>query len=126
MVTWQVCEKFNLALQCFHASFYWTQIHFVVPLVPSAMDDSALGFQSQGGFIITRSLLWLVHNNPQSHPQLLGPGLVPGPLTRETSTIRTSLERQFLCISIQYLHQTCRSYAFRDSPNPALFVITHL
>ena len=39
--------------------------------------DSAHGFQSQGGSIITHTLLWLVHNDPQSQLWIFRPG--PGP-----------------------------------------------
>ena len=59
----------------FLKSFGWAEVHFVGPLLPSVsdLDDSAQGFQSQGGFTVTCALLLLVHNNPESHLWLPGP-----------------------------------------------------
>ena len=50
-------------------------------------DDSAHGFQSQGGFIITCALLLLVHKDPQSHLWLPGLGIEPRFLAPEASMI---------------------------------------
>ena len=50
-------------------------------------DDSAHGFQSQGGSIITCILLSLVCNVPQSHLWLPGPGIEPRSLIPKASTI---------------------------------------
>ena len=48
-----------------------------------ALDDSAHEFKSQGGSIITCTLLLLALNDPQSHPWLVGLGIKPGSLTAE-------------------------------------------
>ena len=51
------------------------------------LDDSAHEFLSQGGLIITYTLLFLVLNDAQSHLWLPGLGIEPGLLTPEASTI---------------------------------------
>ena len=66
---WNLCPQFVYRLRILFIIkvFCWTEIHFVGPLVPSVSGDPAYGFQSQGRFMVACTLLWLVHNGPQSH-----------------------------------------------------------
>ena len=59
--------------------------HWWYPLFQT-LDDSAHEFQSEGGSIITGTLLSLALNDPQNHLWLLERGIKPRLLTPEAST----------------------------------------
>ena len=63
-------------------------------------DDSARGFHSQDGFIVTCALLSLVCNNATSNLWLLGPGIEPASLTCEDRARYSFLANQNLPLSL--------------------------
>ena len=75
--------------------FCWTNMHFVGPLVPSVSNLGwlCLKFQSQGGFILTCTLLLLAYNCLQTN---LAVGT--GKLARNLSPLREKLYHWY-CIN---------------------------
>ena len=113
----------------------WTEVNFVGPLVPSVSDFGWLcPSVSKGGSAIARALLLLACNDPQSHLWLLGPGIEPGSLTPEVSTIQLhqpDLATETSCISgIAYNERTVTWPSYdklcHKCPNMVIVIMVNL